>query len=228
MHMRDDFSYRVKELLAKRVGYRCSNPDCRQVTSGPQVDPTSSINVGVAAHITAASPRGPRYDRSLTFDERRDSSNGIRLCQKCAKLVDSDSKRYTVEKLVSWKNLAEKSALDELEGRSGPFSEIKEDPFLKLETLIPKLLAEMREDLGKFPLKREFVLLKKNWACSSNGIELVYYYDDHTDLRNKIRILENYGLVEDITYTNVDRFLITEEFANYLTVNKNFTKLLSI
>ena len=34
--MRDDFSNQTKELLAKRVGFRYSNPSCRQHTSGPQ------------------------------------------------------------------------------------------------------------------------------------------------------------------------------------------------
>jgi len=171
----------------------------------------------VAAHITAASLRGPRHDGSLSFEERTDSSNGIWLCQKCAKLIDSDEKRYTVKKLVSWKNIAEQSTLDELEGRSGILSGTEKTPFPKLEELLPELLAEMRDDLGEVPLKREFVLLERGWLYWAKGTELVYYYDEHTDLRNKIRILENYGLVEDITYNEVDRFVITEEFANYLT-----------
>jgi hypothetical protein len=64
--MRDDFPTLIKEMLAKRVGYRCSNPGCRKPTSGPQEDPSKAVNVGVAAHITAASPNGPRYDPSLT------------------------------------------------------------------------------------------------------------------------------------------------------------------
>ena len=66
--MRDDFQTQTKELLAKRVGYRCSNPGCRQPTSGPHDDPNRAISVGVAAHITAASPGGPRHDsnRSTT------------------------------------------------------------------------------------------------------------------------------------------------------------------
>ena len=54
IYMRDDFPLPTKELLAERVAYRCSNPECRQVTSGPQKDPTKSVNIGVAAHITAA------------------------------------------------------------------------------------------------------------------------------------------------------------------------------
>ena len=30
--MRGDFTARTKDTLAKRVGYRCSNPHCRQTT----------------------------------------------------------------------------------------------------------------------------------------------------------------------------------------------------
>ena len=99
----DDFPLKTKETLAKRVGYRCSNPDCRQLTSGPTEDPEKAINIGVAAHITAASPGGPRYDGSITSKTRRSSRNGIWLCQTCAKLVDSDAVRYTAKVLQRWK-----------------------------------------------------------------------------------------------------------------------------
>jgi hypothetical protein len=113
--MRDDFPAEVKELLAKRVGYRCSNPECRQPTSGPQVDPAKTVNVGVASHITAASPDGPRYDPGLTPEQRKSSDNGIWLCQKCGKLVDNDAIRYPVIKLCEWKARAEATAVRELE-----------------------------------------------------------------------------------------------------------------
>jgi len=53
--MRDDFPRPVVETLAKRVGNRCSNPGCRKWTSGPHSEDDKSLNVGVAAHITAAS-----------------------------------------------------------------------------------------------------------------------------------------------------------------------------
>src|SRR5215469_9046930 len=100
---RDDFNLKTKDTLAKRVGMRCSNPNCRQLTSGPQVDPEGSINVGVAAHITAAAPGGKRYDASLTPEQRQSIENGIWLCQICAKLVDNDELRYTLELLRKWK-----------------------------------------------------------------------------------------------------------------------------
>jgi len=88
--MRDDFPKRTIDILAKRVGQRCSNPDCLRPTSGPHTEPSKSVVVGVAAHITAASAGGPRYDAGLSPEQRRSIDNGIWLCQTCAKLVDSD------------------------------------------------------------------------------------------------------------------------------------------
>lgn len=113
--MRDEFSTQVKDLLAKRVGQRCSNPSCRQPTSGPQDDATKAINIGVAAHIAAASPGGPRYDPGMTPDQRSAPNNGLWLCQNCAKLVDNDSSRYPVEVLRSWRAEAERTAASALE-----------------------------------------------------------------------------------------------------------------
>ena len=216
--MRDDFTKKIKKILAERVGYRCSNPSCLKLTSGPQLILDVSLNIGVAAHITAASPSGPRYCQSLTKEERRSMYNGIWLCQNCGKLVDNDPNRYSPELLRDWKNKAEAKALAEIEGNKSFCQESKlQFPFhRKLQGLMPKLLVEMKNDLINFPTKREFVLLKHSWSYWAKGCELVYYYDDHEDLDNKIRILENYNLVRDVTSTNTRRYRITEEFADYI------------
>lgn len=216
INMRDDFSLSTKELLAKRVAYRCSNQKCRQVTSGPQEDPTKAVNIGVASHITAASPGGPRFDPSLTPKERQAAENGIWLCQSCAKLVDNDPTRYGVDTLRRWNALAEATAARELESRPCVTTN-SDDKFIKLEKLIPGLIREMRKDLTSHPLSREFVILKKSWSYWAKGYELVYYFDDHPDLENKMLILQNYGLIQDITYNNTTRYIITEELASYLT-----------
>jgi hypothetical protein len=105
--MRDDFPKRTIETLAKRVGNRCSNPNCGQATSGPHTEDAKVVNIGVAAHITAASAGGPRYDASLLPRERQSIRNGIWLCQTCSKLVDSDESRYPVTLLRGWKKEAE-------------------------------------------------------------------------------------------------------------------------
>lgn len=108
--MRDDFPEKVKVLLAKRAGNRCSNPDCRQVTSGPSLSTPGAVNMGVAAHITAASPGGARYDPSLASEERKSYDNGIWLCKYCGDLVDKDDMTYPVDLLRVWKKEAEREA----------------------------------------------------------------------------------------------------------------------
>jgi hypothetical protein len=216
--MRDDFTQSVKETLAKRVGYKCSNPSCRCLTSGPQVDPNKAINVGVASHITAASPEGPRYDNTMSSDARASIENGIWLCQKCAKLVDNDIERYPSDTLHIWKDQAEKEALFEVEGMRIQSINHQVSKYRYLEQHMSALLDEMRGDLKKYPLKREFVLLKREWFyCSNDGSELVYYYNEHPDLDDKIRVLENNHLLMNITNTNVKRYLFTEAFVACLT-----------
>lgn len=117
---RDNFDLATKEVLAKRVGWRCSNPNCRKLTSGPQVDGNKCINIGVAAHISAASPGGSRYDNNLSADERKSIENGIWLCQNCAKLIDNDSNQYSVDLIKSWKRLSEQAALLEIQTNEPP------------------------------------------------------------------------------------------------------------
>jgi HEAT repeat protein len=113
--MRDDFSPKTIEILAKRVGYRCSNLSCRKLTSGPHEEAHKSVNIGVAAHITAAAPGGKRYDASLSSEERRSIENGMWLCQNCGKLIDNDEQKYSVDLLRSWKREAEQQAQSEVE-----------------------------------------------------------------------------------------------------------------
>lgn len=111
---RDDFSISTKALLANRVGLRCSNPNCRKLTCGANDDLSKITNIGVAAHICAAAKGGPRYNESMSAEERKAPDNGIWLCQNCAKLIDSDTKRYTIELLRAWKQIAEEYAMTEV------------------------------------------------------------------------------------------------------------------
>jgi len=134
---RDDFSTASKEALAKRVAFKCSNPSCQATTSGPHTTATRFVNVGVASHITAAAPGGPRYDPSLSAVERSSIENAIWLCQTCAKLIDNDSLRYTVSVLKDWKVSAEAKALRTLNGNLD--SEFFPQPVSAIHTPIPRI-----------------------------------------------------------------------------------------
>jgi hypothetical protein len=114
MSKRDEFSASTKALLARRVAYLCSHPDCYQPTIGPARGEFKAVKLGEAAHITAAAEGGPRYDASLTSEQRRHFANGIWMCAKHAKQVDSDEKHFTVEMLRQWKEDAERNAFTAL------------------------------------------------------------------------------------------------------------------
>lgn len=103
---RDNFAEPTKRIIAERVNYLCSNPDCRKGTSGPKSDGTST-RTGIAAHICAAAKGGPRYNPNMRSSERKSAENGIWLCSNCSAIVDKDPAAYPVEKLKEWKTIAE-------------------------------------------------------------------------------------------------------------------------
>jgi hypothetical protein len=171
---RDDFAKRTIEILADRAGNRCSNPTCRKPTSGPRTDPTKTINVGVAAHITAASEGGPRYDPTLSAEERKHPDNGIWLCQLCSKLIDNDPDRYSDDLLRRWKKRSEDEALAAIEQNPAvvnvsPLSQSLKAPSssvcMSIDALRAKIMASSPDDwsyddsLGVY-VYREDVLLQ--------------------------------------------------------------------
>jgi len=102
-----DFLRKTVEELAKRAAQTCANPVCRKPTSGPHSDASRSVVVGEAAHIRGARPGSARYDPEMTDEERANPANGIWLCRECAKLIDTDPKRFPVGLLEDWKKTHE-------------------------------------------------------------------------------------------------------------------------
>lgn len=112
MSDRDDFPEKVKRIVAQRAAYFCSRPECRKLTIGPHSNPEKALSNGVAAHICAASPGGPRFDSTQTEDERRSFDNAIWLCHSCSDLVDKDEQAFPKEVLREWKSLHDRFISD--------------------------------------------------------------------------------------------------------------------
>lgn len=160
---RDEFSVQIRDTLAKRVGQCCSNPACQRSTSGPHQEVHRVVNIGVASHITAASPGGPRYDSALSASERAGISNGVWLCQNCAKLVDSDVKQYTAELLLSWKRDAEFRADSELIGGSH-VSVFLPQPAGAVHAPIPKMAGQTYHEARARLIEAGWQPRKRHWS----------------------------------------------------------------
>ncbi|TIW68939.1 MAG: hypothetical protein E5V60_02790, partial [Mesorhizobium sp.] len=83
----------------------------------------------------------------MTPEQRSAIANGIWLCQTHAKLIDDDELTYSPAVLQEWKSIAEAAAKVEAAG----FVVGRRRSFSDLEKKVPKLIAEMRQDVKKHP-----------------------------------------------------------------------------
>ncbi|MDX2530815.1 hypothetical protein [Streptomyces europaeiscabiei] len=129
---RANFTDKTKGRLALRAAYRCSNPGCGALTIGPGSGSADFELTGTAAHIYAAAPNGPRGTGGLTDTQRSAPPNGIWLCARCARLVDTNAGgAYPASLLRGWKDLHETRIRMEHGGISRPFGWIHSIEILK-------------------------------------------------------------------------------------------------
>ena len=181
--MRDDFTRQTIAEIAKGVGYRCSNPECAKPTVGANAAQDGIITIGVAAHICAASPGGPRYNPAQISDARRGKDNGIWLCQNCGRLIDADPQKFTVEVLARWKRDAQKRAFREIVAPSDPAlteevervgSIIAADNASAADGDFDKLFAKVQEAAAI-----DLAAYRRGTIWSGNSVELTLrLYDD--------------------------------------------------
>ena len=58
-----------------------------------------NIFVGEICHIEASSPKGPRYNKSQTNEERHSCENLIPLCHTHHRIIDTQIEKFSVKKL---------------------------------------------------------------------------------------------------------------------------------
>ena len=127
---RDNFTSATRRKLAQRVSYKCSFPNCNKVTVGPILSTKDGIhNVGRACHIEAAAPGGPRYNESMTSEERKDINNGIWCCNTHADIIDNDTEMFSVPTLKEWKELAEIYAYETIDASDS----VSEKPYTLIQ-----------------------------------------------------------------------------------------------
>ncbi|MGI5484982.1 hypothetical protein [Streptomyces lavendofoliae] len=104
----------VQRKLFMLSGNECAWPTCRQV-----LVPSEGGWFGHIAHIRAAKPGGPRFDETMTNNQRREFDNLLLLCAKHHRLIDDGetAHRYSREDLEEIKRQHEgrfAHALDDL------------------------------------------------------------------------------------------------------------------
>lgn len=199
--MRDDFNEEVKRAIAARVAHRCSNPSCHSITSGPQVDPSKAVNLGVAAHITAASSGGPRFNRALTSNQRKHADNAIWLCQNCAKLIDNDKDRFTEQTLREWKQRTEAETLGSV---GKPSHSLTNERSLVPESFflgpVTDNLPEAREIAASMNLPIFMVIFDDNHPTKSKSIYSLGYFLEYNTTKRLVKehfiqvLVSSYGL----------------------------------
>lgn len=147
--MRHNFSKSTVSKLAERSAFICSNPSCRRLTIGPSTSSTNSLKTGVAAHICAASPLGPRYDMSQSESDRKSINNGIWLCATCSTLIDKNNgSDYSAPKLRKWKKDHENLVSSCLEGSIKITFDSLRHALQHDETLLAKRIMNELDDKG--------------------------------------------------------------------------------
>lgn len=93
----------LKKLFA-HSGNRCAMPDCKE-----ELVHASGTLLGKVAHICAAEPGGPRYEKKMTDEQRRSFENLFIVCAKHHDLIDdmANVKKYPAALLRKHKEARE-------------------------------------------------------------------------------------------------------------------------
>lgn len=104
------FTSGTQKALFRLARGTCYFPGCsREILTYESGEPLVDVQI---AHIAAAEPGGPRFDASMTDEERRSIDNLILLCQAHHNLVDKvRPEDFPADELRRWKSENEDPAL---------------------------------------------------------------------------------------------------------------------
>lgn len=87
--------------------------------------------------------------------------------------------------------------------------------YQEIVSQMPDLISEMKNDLSdpKQELIREFFIAKKAWTINfGEERRLIYYEEEHPDLRVKINVLDNLGYISKVKSGTAPIYRMTEDF----------------
>jgi len=184
--MRDDFTKRTKELLAKRVAWGCSFLGCGINTIGPgHKNSEDIISLGEAAHIHAAAPNGPRYEEKMTTEDRKSIDNGVWMCRQHARMIDSDFINYSAATLRQWKIIAEAETYESLR----EIEKIKRKPPTTLVAIGKEVIFE---GIWKAVKEDNWIFEVHNFLVGDENM-LTYFNEVNRDSRDKYFVVESQG-----------------------------------
>lgn len=109
-----DYTPNTIKMLHALSGNQCYSPTCNNTF----VAPDNKTLVSKICHIEGASEKGPRFNISMTNEQRRSFPNLILLCDTCHQMIDNvkNINEYSVETLQGWKKFHEDKYLQKAVG----------------------------------------------------------------------------------------------------------------
>ncbi len=141
-----DFTKATTEILSKRAGLLCSNPDCRVATAGPTIEDGKYTSIGEAAHIYGARPGSARFDAAMTDSARAEITNSIWLCTNCHRQIDRDPLRYPASLLYRWREDHERFCASRLGSETERIIAEEEDLLLRRYEGYPHVIRRILRD----------------------------------------------------------------------------------
>lgn len=199
-----EFTSKVKGIIAKRAGYRCSLPYCGKLTIGPGKDDDTVDNTGIAAHIySASSEEGPRGTGGLSEEERRSHKNGIWLCGIHGTYIDANKgSKYPASLLKSYKALHEARIEREQSGIRGDMGWIQE---ISIST------SPVIKNNSKIRFSKVNLFLGNNATGKSTVADWIATISDFRYLESATRYFKRNGhpLSFSLRYFNPDEIVVS-------------------
>mgnify|MGYP005990467547 CR=1 FL=1 len=106
--VRDPVPPAQEKVVVARSGNKCAYPNCGvELTIDPKSAGDRPKATGKVAHIAGASPNGPRYDVSMTREQRGSADNLIYLCGPHHDAIDAQLEYHTRDLLIQAKETHE-------------------------------------------------------------------------------------------------------------------------